>query len=95
MPPGLFSERFAGSVSEFLGGISETGEERRVSKPVVMALDDAYPHDGTRERIREFREAGALAYGSIRRASRALRRVSDYGQFLAESADPPERDPSA
>lgn len=95
MAPGLFDERFAGSVAEFLAGISETSREGRVSKPVVIALDDAYPHDGTRECLREFRQAGALAYASIRRASRALRRVSDYGEFLAEAADPPGPDPSA
>ena len=73
-----FTESTAGNVPEFCEVIADTlsGAGRR--KPIVMALDDAYPYEGTETRCREFRAAGVPAYRSIRSACRAVRRVSDY-----------------
>jgi acyl-CoA synthetase (NDP forming) len=92
---GLFSERGGVSVSEFQKVISETAQSGRVRKSIVVALDDAYRYEGTEKSARELRQAGVLAYISMRSTCRALRRVSDYGEFLSEVADPAGPDPSA
>jgi hypothetical protein len=49
----------------------------------VVALDHAYRYEGTEKSARELRQAGMLTYISMRSACRALRRVSDYVEFLS------------
>jgi acyl-CoA synthetase (NDP forming) len=84
---GLFSERGGMSVSEFQKVISETTQNGRVRKSILVALDDSYRFEGTEKSARELRQAGVLAYVSMRSTCRALRRVSNYRQFLSEVAD--------
>jgi acyl-CoA synthetase (NDP forming) len=74
----FFTEELAGGVSEFYKVMTQTAQRGSASKPIVMALDTAYPYEGTEMRAREFRKAGVPAYVSIRSACRALRRVADY-----------------
>ncbi len=92
---GFFTERGGVSISEFQEIIAETTQNGRVRKPIVVALDDAYRYEGTEESAREFRQAGVLAYVSMQSTCRALRRVSDYQEFLSEVADLTGPDPSA
>jgi acyl-CoA synthetase (NDP forming) len=80
---GLFSERGGINVSEFQKVVSEAAQSGRVHKSIVVALDDAYRYEGTGKSARELRQAGMLAYISMRSTCRALRRVSDYREFLS------------
>jgi acyl-CoA synthetase (NDP forming) len=80
---GLFSERGGINVSEFQKVVSEAARSGGVHKSIVVALDDAYRYEGTGKSARELRQAGALAYISMRSTCRALRRVSDYRRFLS------------
>jgi acyl-CoA synthetase (NDP forming) len=78
MGAAFFTEELAGGVSAFYKVVTESAQRGPASKPIVMALDTAYPYEGTEMRAREFRKAGVPAYVSIRSACRALRRVADY-----------------
>jgi acyl-CoA synthetase (NDP forming) len=80
---GLFSERGGLSVSEFQKVISEATQNGRGSKSILVTLDDAYRFEGTEQVARELRQAGVLAYVSMRSTCRALRRVSSYREFLS------------
>jgi acyl-CoA synthetase (NDP forming) len=84
---GLFSERGSVSVSEFRKLISEMVQNGRGRKSILVTLDDAYRFEGTEKFARELRQAGALAYVSMRSTCRALRRVSSYREFLSEVAN--------
>jgi len=80
---GLFSERGSLNVSEFQKLISETAQSGRVRKSIVATLDDAYRFEGTEQVARELRQAGVLAYVSMRSTCRALHRASSYREFLS------------
>ena len=90
----LFREGGNVSLPGFRKTISETAQDGRVRKPVAVALDSAYPYEGTEKCAREFRKAGVLAYVSMESACRALRRVADYQEFLSQVADPASDVPS-
>ena len=93
--PGLFSERGGLSVSEFQKVISETTQNGRGRKSIVVTLDDAYRFEGTEKSARELRQAGILAFVSMRSTCRALRRVSSYREFLSETSNRVGPAPSA
>ena len=80
---------------EFQKVISETAQNGRGRKSIVVTLDDAYRFEGTEKCARELRQAGVLAYVSMRSTCRALRRVSGYREFLSEVASRVRPDPSA
>jgi acyl-CoA synthetase (NDP forming) len=84
---GLFSERGSLSVSEFQRVTSETLRNGVGHKSILVAMDDAYRFEGTEKSTRELRQAGALAYVSMRSTCRALCRVSDYQEFRSKEAD--------
>jgi predicted metalloenzyme YecM len=92
---GLFSERGGLSVSEFQKVISEATQNGRGRKSILVTLDDAYRFEGTEKSARELRQAGVLAYVSMRSTCRALRRVSNYREFLSETSNRVGPAPSA
>jgi acyl-CoA synthetase (NDP forming) len=84
---GLFSERGGMTVSEFKKVISETAQKGRGRKSIVVTLDDAYRFEGTEKCARELRQAGVLAYVSMRSTCRALRRVANYREVVSETSN--------
>jgi acyl-CoA synthetase (NDP forming) len=85
MAAAFFTEEMAGNASEFHNVLAETAQHGATAKPIVIAMDTAYPYEGTEACARQFRNAGVPAYGSIRSACRALRRVADYGATRTDS----------
>ncbi|MBP1686771.1 MAG: hypothetical protein H6Q33_2914, partial [Deltaproteobacteria bacterium] len=78
MASAFFTDEMAGNASDFPKVLAETAQHGAAPKPIVIAMDTAYPYEGTEACARQFRHAGVPAYGSIRSACRALRRVVDY-----------------
>jgi acyl-CoA synthetase (NDP forming) len=87
MSAGFFNGPFEGAMNEFQQLIADMSQRGRGGKPVVIAMDTSYRFEGTEGCAREFRQAGLVVYGSLRRACRALRRVAAYKAFLAEAAE--------
>ncbi len=73
-------------LAKFKTFVRDFSENNRSGKPVLMALH----HDGLEDLrepfAQELRDAGIMAFSSLEKACRAVKRVSAYHRFVRESA---------
>lgn len=91
----FISEPLAGIRADFEKTIIECGQKDGRSANVVIAASDEYRGDDTEKFVRELRQSGITAYGSLRRACRALRRFAAYNELISHMAEQPKADGAA
>ncbi len=82
----IYSKKFGledlNMASYLIQGMKEFGHKHPDGKPIIVAVSDEEAPGEAERFIRELREAGIVVFPSLPRASRALRRIASYHQFL-------------
>jgi len=86
----FFLGPLGGARAEFEKAILESDQKNPGGVNVVVAVSDEYRDDNTEKFARELRQSGITAYGSLRRACRALRRFATYNEFVSRMGAQPK-----
>ena len=76
----------AGAIPEFKKCILDMNQKEG-GKTTVVAMCEEYRHEHTEKYARELRNSGIVAFGSLRRACRALNRFAGYHEFITKSGE--------
>lgn len=83
VPAGIMSGVIGDVITGFKACLNQFMYEHPKGKPVVVAMSNEFNLSMAELCVRELRDAGIPAFPSLTKASRALRRFSDYHSFLA------------
>jgi hypothetical protein len=83
IPAGIVSGEFSYLMDGFKASLNQFADEHSKGKPIVVAISNEFNLSMAESCVRELRDAGITAFPFLTKASRALKRFSDYHKFLA------------
>jgi len=92
MNPDMLIGLLALARADFERTLLESYQEKSGGLNVVVAVSEEYRGSDIEKYALELRQSGIAAYGSLRRACRALRRFAAYHEFVSQMAAKPKAD---
>jgi len=92
MNPDMLIGLLALARADFERILLESYQEKSGGLNVVVAVSEEYRGSDIEKYALELRQSGIAAYGSLRRACRALRRFAAYHEFVSQMAAKPKAD---
>jgi len=83
IPAGIMSGVIGDVMTGFKACLNQFVDEHPEGKPIVVAMSNEFTLSMTELCLRELRDEGITVFPSLTKASRALKRFSDYHKFLA------------
>ncbi len=84
IPSRIFSGAREGLPAALVKVLGDFAEKRADAKPIVVALSEGTCLGMTENGVRSLRRGGIVAFASLSRACRALRRFAGYHEAMAE-----------